>query len=171
MASAALKLRLRFTSWCPVYVRSCWAVHLGPAVPREVLHMNTQHWQLYVTQTAQRAAMTKQGSCAFPPHSSGLLHEHRSTPGRPSTTSPYGRHTSQLALFTMTQRILRQSSCLCHCLLAVLCDYIQKSSDFSRQGWSRYAKCYCQGQLALGQLHGCSYLGLNSRQSIEFRAD
>lgn len=94
MASAAFKPRLRFTGWCPVYVRSCWAVHLGPAVPREVLHMNTQHWQLYVTQTAQRAAMTKLGSCAFPPHSSGLLHEHRSTPGRPSTTSPYGRHTS-----------------------------------------------------------------------------
>lgn len=111
MASAAFKPRLRFTGWCPVYVRSCWAVHLGPAVPREVLHMNTQHWQLYVTQTAQRAAMTKLGSCAFPPHSSGLLHEHRSTPGRPSTTSPYGRHTSQLALFTKTQRIRRQSFC------------------------------------------------------------
>lgn len=55
MASAAFKPSLRFTSWCPVYARSCWAVHLGPAVPREVLHMNTQHWQLYVTQTDSTA--------------------------------------------------------------------------------------------------------------------
>lgn len=60
----------------------------GPAGPWEVLHMNThthtQHWQLYVTQTDSTVhSYDKTGQLCTSTHSSGPLHERRSTPPPP----------------------------------------------------------------------------------------
>lgn len=57
-------------------------MHLGPAEPWEVLHMNAQHWQLYVqTQTDSTVhSYDKSGQLCTSTHSSGLLHERRSPP-------------------------------------------------------------------------------------------
>lgn len=78
----------------------------GPAGPWEVLQLNThthtQHWQLYVTQTDSTVhSYDKTGQLCTSTHSSGPLHERRSTPpprskntGRLSLQAPYlPKHT------------------------------------------------------------------------------
>lgn len=109
----------------------------GPAGPWEVLHMNThthtQHWQLYVTQTDSTVhSYDKTGQLCTPTHSSGPLHERRSTPPpRPKTLPgfPYRHHTSQNTPYT--HLTCRQTPHLSRRPLTAPSDYIKKSSPLS----------------------------------------
>ena len=59
----------------------------GPA------HEHTQHWQLYVTQTDSTVhSYDKTGQLCTSTHSSGPLHERRSTPSLPIIKPPVQKH-------------------------------------------------------------------------------
>ena len=147
---------------------SCWVVHLWLAHPWEVLHLNTQHWQLYVTQTDSTVhSYDKTGQLCISPHIP-LVCSMNTVPHQPLqniTRLPLQapNHPLPFSLSPNPHLICRQAPHLSRRPLAVPSDYIKKSSPLSGPSWPCYTKCYCQGQL--GERRGCCYwLGFDYKQ-------